>query len=147
LQLATIDRYLQRYATEFEITGYCEGDLPTRIASYVGSRLALYQKIEPMARLVRARAYEHQTLRDLLHRLRINHTYQAATHLRLGPETAEIVALITSFESWDQLTKDYLRTDAQILTIWSNALHGVLSDHELAHEMAIQTTRKVKSSE
>jgi TetR/AcrR family transcriptional regulator of autoinduction and epiphytic fitness len=135
LHLATIDRYLGRYATAFEIADYCSGDLPSRIASYVASRLALYQLIEPMARLVRARAYEHETLRDLLHRLRVSHTQQAATHLELGPELAQVVALLTSFESWDQMTKDYQRTNAQISVIWTRALHNVLRGHEVSQEL------------
>jgi TetR/AcrR family transcriptional regulator of autoinduction and epiphytic fitness len=146
LQLATIERYLKRYSQAFEITDYCIGDLPTRIASYVASRRALYQQIEPMARLVRARAYEHETLRDLLHRLRINHTYQAATHLELGPELAEVVALVTSFESWDQMTKDYLRTDAHISVIWTQALHNLLSDHELGRKLPGQGIKHVTSA-
>jgi TetR/AcrR family transcriptional regulator, regulator of autoinduction and epiphytic fitness len=147
LHLATIDRYLTRYATAFEITDYCKGDLPARIASYVASRLALYQLIDPMARLVRARAFEHETLRDLLHRLRINHTHQAATHLELDPELAQVIALVTSFESWDQMTRDYLRTNPQVSVIWTRTLQSLLSNHELTGQVATEATALVRGSQ
>jgi AcrR family transcriptional regulator len=129
LQRETVNRYLLRYADAFEIREYCQGDLPTRIESYVSSRLALYQLIEPMARLVRARSYEFEHLRDLLHRLRINHAHQAAVHLELEPDLAQAVAVITSFESWDQLATTHLRTSEQISRIWTRTLRALLNEH------------------
>jgi TetR/AcrR family transcriptional regulator of autoinduction and epiphytic fitness len=139
LQLATIDHYLERYATAFEITDYCRGDLPTRVTNLVNSRLALYQTTEPMARFVRSRAYDHETLRNGLHQRRINLTHQVASHLELGPELAQVVAVLTSFETWDQMAKDYLRTTSQISVILVRTIHGLLGQHELSPEFASQT--------
>lgn len=128
LQAHTIDRFTERYASSFEITDYCCGDRPARIASYVASRIALYQLIEPMARLARARAYEHPNLKDLLHRMRINQTHQALAHLEADPDVARTIATLTSFECWDQLASDHLRNEAQIAAIWTSALHALLDN-------------------
>jgi TetR/AcrR family transcriptional regulator of autoinduction and epiphytic fitness len=140
LQLATINRYLERYATAFEITDYCRGDLPTRINNLVNSRLALHETTEYMARFVRARSYDHETLRNGLHQRRIDLTHQVASHLELGPELAQLVAVLTSFETWDQMAKDYLRTTPQISVIWVRTIHNLLGHHELSPELAAQAS-------
>jgi DNA-binding transcriptional regulator YbjK len=126
LQAHTITRFTERYASAFEITDYCLGDRSQRISTYVSSRIALYQLIEPMARLLRARAYEHPNLQDFLHRMRINQTHQAAVHLEVGPDLAQTIATLTSFESWDQLTNDHLRNERQLGALWTSALEALL---------------------
>jgi len=128
LQAHTIDRFTERYIDAFEITDYCEGDRSRRIITYVSSRIALYQLIKPMARLGRARAYDHPNLQDLLHRMRINQTHQAMMHLEVGADAAQTISTLTSFESWDQLSNDHLRTEAQIAALWTNAIGAILSN-------------------
>lgn len=128
LQACTIVRFVERYATSFEIADHRSGDLPKRINSYVSSRIALYQLIEPMARLVRARAYEHPNLKDLLHLTRINLTNQAQGHFEADPDMAQTIATLTSFECWDQLANDHLRNGAQITAIWTSALQALLDN-------------------
>jgi DNA-binding transcriptional regulator YbjK len=127
LQAHTIDRFTQRYAASFEVTDYRQGDRSRRIQTYVSSRIALYQLIEPMARLGRARAYDHSNLQDLLHRMRINQTHQAAVHLEADADLAQTISTLTSFESWDQLANDHLRNERQIAAIWTSAIGALLS--------------------
>jgi len=138
LQIATINRFFERYAAAFEIADYCLGDLPTRVTNLVSSRIELYQTTEFMARFVRSRAYKHETLRNGLHQLRINLTHQAASHLELDPELAQVVAVLTSFESWDQMATDYLRSTAQISEIWVQSIHTLLGDHQVSYDLAAQ---------
>jgi AcrR family transcriptional regulator len=128
LQAHTIDRFTERYIDAFEITDYCEGDRSRRIITYVSSRIALYQLIKPMARLGRARAYDHPNLQDLLHRMRINQTHQAMMHLEVGADAAQTISTLTSFESWDQLSNDHLRTESQIAALWTTAIGAILSN-------------------
>jgi DNA-binding transcriptional regulator YbjK len=145
LQAHTIDRFTQRYAAAFEITDYCQGDRSQRIATYVSSRIALYQLIEPMARLARARAYEHPNLQDFLHRMRINQTHQAALHLEVGPDLAPTIATLTSFESWDQLTNDHLRNERQLSALWISALEALVSLPESSLANLSSAGNKAKS--
>ena len=127
LQHDATDRFFERNAARLEIPALGVGLLGVRAERYAGSRVALCAAVEPVARLVRARAVGGPVLQDVRRRL----ADQAATHFarELGSATptarATALAMIvttTSFESWDQLRHDFDRTPLQVRRAWREAI-------------------------
>ena len=127
LQRQTAARYLERHEGLFEIPGLGEGPLDDRISRLVASRLELYGSIAPIARFVRSRSLDQALLADQLARMRARLTEQVRRHFavelaRRTPAQQEdlvlLVATLTSFESWDQLSSDPARTPAQLRRAW-----------------------------
>lgn len=130
----TIVHFLGRYADLFEVPDPT-GGFDARVASYLDSRLRLYETIAPVARMVRARMYDEPALAAQLHRVRTRQAEQARAHfadeLDRHPASArdDLVGLIvttTAFESWDQLTGDHGRTPRQVRRAWVTALRALL---------------------
>ena len=134
LRSHTIAHFLGRYHDLFEVPP-ASGGLDERIASYVDSRLRLYETIAPVARMVRARMYDEPQLAEQLHRVRQQQAAQARAHFAVelddlpGSARDDLVGLVattTAFESWDQLTGDLGRTTKQVRRAWVTALRALL---------------------
>lgn len=136
LRRATTETYFERYADLFEIPRIGEGSLPTRIDSFVSARVALYDTIEPIARLARLRASEHANLDETLHRVRASRSDQICRHYEIElraftpaarDDTIAIISTLTSFESWDQARHDHRRSTTQLRRAWATAIRKILT--------------------
>lgn len=131
----TMERYFTRYADLFEIPDIGNGDLPSRIDRFVAARLRLFGTIAPIARLARARAYDHPHLAGVLARARATFIGQIREHFTpeidlLGPAEAddivELVDTMCSFESWDLQNSAHDRTEAQTARAWTWGITALL---------------------
>lgn len=136
LRRATTRLYFDRYADLFDIPDIGHGSFEARIDRFVSSRVMLYERIEPMARLARWRATEVGELDETLHRVRATRADQIRQHFgaelghltpAVADDTSMVVATLTSFESWDQARHDHDRTPTQVRRAWATALHKVLA--------------------
>lgn len=136
LRRATTRLYFDRYADLFDIPDIGHGSFEARIDRFVSSRVMLYEKIEPMARLARWRATEVGELDETLHRVRATRADQIRQHFAaelgrltsaVAADTSMVVATLTSFESWDQARYDHGRTPTQLRRAWATALQKVLA--------------------
>ncbi|HRA35675.1 MAG TPA: TetR/AcrR family transcriptional regulator, partial [Acidimicrobiales bacterium] len=136
LQLEATARFLDRHAHLFEIPASGQGALEVRIDRFASSRTALWDAIGPMARLGRARSFEHPALADLLLGARLAQADQVRQQFApeleaLAPQArADAVAVIvslTAFEAWDLQRQDLGRTPAQVRRAWRTALRALLT--------------------
>lgn len=127
-----IGRYFDRYAHLMEIPDIGERSIDRRVRDVVESRIAFYEATEPMARLVRRQAADVPEIRHTLTRVRSTLTDQLAHHfepelrrLRASArrERLAVIAAITSFESWQQLSDQGLDRAAT-----ARALRRALTD-------------------
>jgi AcrR family transcriptional regulator len=136
LRRAATEVYFRRYDHLFEIPAIGEGTPAERIERIVDVRLRLYTITGPMGQLVRIRAHDDATARDNLGRVRDTYTDQLRHHFdtELSALTTEkrddlvgVVATLTSFESWEQLSCHEGRTDGDIRRAWSQALTRLIA--------------------
>jgi AcrR family transcriptional regulator len=136
LRRATTDVYLERFADIFEIAAIGEGSRPTRIDTFVSSRVTMHETTEPMARLVRSRALGNSGIDAALQGVRASRAHQIRHHFaheigRLTPAVADdlvaVIATLTSFESWDQARHGHQRSASQLRRAWSGALTRLLA--------------------
>lgn len=113
LRRAAIDHYLERFGALIDVPDIGEGDLCDRIDRLVETRDAFYVATAPMARLVRRQLIDADEFAVTLDRFRSRLADQIDRHFapelaRLDPaqrvRRVAVVASVTSFESWDQLT-------------------------------------------
>jgi AcrR family transcriptional regulator len=137
LRRATTDVYLERFAHIFEIPEIGEGSLPTRIDTFVSSRVTMHETTEPMARLVRSRALGNSDIDAALQGVRATRADQIRYHFaheigRLTPAVADdlvaVIATLTSFESWNQARHEHRRSAAQLRRAWNGALTKLLAN-------------------
>jgi AcrR family transcriptional regulator len=135
LQRQTVDEYFTRFAPLLEVPQVGEGPLPERIDHFVDARLALYPAVAPIARLARSRAYDHVRIAKSLAEAREAFTAQIRQHFadELGQasdaradDLAELIDVLTAFESWDLQRSTHGRSDAQIRRAWVTALTSLL---------------------
>ncbi len=135
LQTLATTQFLDTYAHLFAIPNEGAGELDGRIDRFVAGRAALWGAIAPVAKLGRARAFDHPGMASLLGEARRNQAAQAARHFT--PELAllapaardDIVAAITTvtaFEAWDIQVTDLDRTPTQVRRAWRTALRQLL---------------------
>lgn len=135
LQFQATSRFLARHQDLFAIPNEGLGPLSSRIDRFVSARSALWEAIAPVAKLGRARAFDHPGMAALLADARKNQAHQVGRHF--GTELAlltpsardDLVAALTAlaaFESWDLQSNDLGRTPAQIRRTWRMALRALL---------------------
>ena len=136
LQRQTVDEYFTRFAPLLEVPQVGEGPLPDRIDRFVDARLALYPAVAPIARLARSRAYDHARIAKSLAEARHAFTQQIRQHFaaELGqlPEAraddlAELIDVLTAFESWDLQRTTHGRSNSQVRRAWVAALTALLA--------------------
>jgi AcrR family transcriptional regulator len=136
LQFQATARFLERHANLFEIPGTGQGALAARIDRFTSSRATLWDTIGPMARLGRARSFDHPALADVLLGARLTQADQVTRHFApeleaLAPparaDTVAVIVALTAFESWDLQRRDLGRTPAQIRRAWRTTLRALLT--------------------
>lgn len=136
LQQEATARFFARYAEAFEIPRLGAGPLDARVEAFVRARVALYETIEPFARLARARSLDHPHLAVTLSAMRVRLAGQIRVHFaaeldRCTPAAADdlvgLLATMTSFESWDQLRAELDRSPRQIRRAWTTAVLALLA--------------------
>ena len=107
-----IRRYLERYDHLLDVADLGEHGLARRIVAVVEARQRYYTTIEPMARLARSLAVTVPELDAALARVRATLADQLSEHFaaELAPlrparrrELLALVAVTTSYETWEQL--------------------------------------------
>lgn len=121
----------------FEIPDIGVGTLAERIDRLATCRVSLHAKTAPVARFGRTRVLEVPYVADGIRTVRRMNTKQNRDHFAgelesMGPERAEItvaaISALTSFESWDQLTRDFGHNNKFIEKCWVEALTKLLGD-------------------
>lgn len=137
LQLHATAELLDRHSALFDIAALGQGDLTKRIDRFCRARSALWQTVAPIARLGRARSFDHPALAELLLSIREDQADQIATHFspelsgRTPQDRADTVAVLvtlTSFEAWDIQGRELHRSPDQIRRSWKRALSDLLGD-------------------
>lgn len=135
LQHEAVQRFLERHARLFDVPGLGTGPLDARAARFADARAGLYEAIAPMARLARARSFDHPHFAATLHDVRIRLADQAREHFAgelsvagraAREERVAVISTVTSFESWDQLRNDFGRTSGQIRRAWRRSICELL---------------------
>ncbi len=136
LQRETIDRYFDRFAPLFVVPDIGEGDLDDRIARFVDARLTLYEATEPIARMARFRAVEHEVMARTLKQTRASLAGQVRDHFapelqtRSRAEADDVTGVLdtlTAFESWDLLRAGHGRSRVQIRRAWVRGIGALLA--------------------
>lgn len=134
LRQACIWRYLERYGDLMAIPDIGHHDLERRIGNLVDARLTFYETVEPVARFARRQAATSADMAATLQRVRATWSDQLAQHFatelaQMEPsarlERLSVIALLTSFEGWDQVAEIGLSRDA-ISRAWRTHLHVLL---------------------
>jgi AcrR family transcriptional regulator len=135
LQRETTSRFLERHAALFDVPDIGEGTRSERIERFAAARVALHRAVAPIARLSRARAIDEPHLAATIAHTRRRQLEQV--HAHFAPElatvasghaadVAAVIATLTAFEAWDQLTADLGRTDGAVRRSWASTIAAVL---------------------
>ncbi len=133
LQLQTLQRFRERF--EPLLHTEISGDLATRIAEFVGSRLDLYERAGAIMAVGRLRALEHEPLVAASAQMRstladqVRLTFATETEGSTPGRTADLVAVVdalTSLESWDVMRKTHARSRTQIARVWSQGISALI---------------------
>lgn len=112
LRQAAIGRYFERFDDLISVPEIGDGPLGDRIDRFVAGRDAFYRRTEPMARLTRRQTDEVADFAATIERVRATFADQVAQHFapelgRFQPAERQrrvaLIAVLTSFEGWDQL--------------------------------------------
>ena len=138
LQFQATRRFLETYAHLFAIPNEGVGPLDGKdgkVDRFVAARATLWGTIAPVAKLGRARAFDHPGMASLLGDARRSQATQVASHFAtelaaLSPaardDVVAAIAVVSAFESWDIQTTDLGRTPAQVRRSWRSAIHRLL---------------------
>lgn len=135
LQEQTIARYFERFAPLFEVPAV-DGDRDARIAALVDARLALYERVAPIAQMARVRAAGEARFARALLETRRRMADQVGAHLapdvaHLGRAEADdriaLVDCLTAFESWDLLTSTHGRSRRLVRRAWLTGIAAILA--------------------
>lgn len=136
LQRQTVDTYFTRFAPLLEVPQLGEGPLPDRIARFVEARLVLYANVAPIARLARARAYDHARITASLAGARNAFTAQIRAHFAAelnqrskarAEDAVFLLDALTAFESWDLLCATHGRSETQLRRAWVTGITALLA--------------------
>lgn len=141
LQFVATTRFIEQYSHLFEVPHEGQGGLDLRIDRFVAARTQLWGSIAPVAKLGRARAFDHPGMAALLSSARRNQAAQVSSHFapELGPlapsardDLVASLTVATSFEAWDIQRTDLGRTATQIRRAWRTAVRALLRSPEEA---------------
>jgi len=136
IQEMAAERYFTRFAHLFEIPNIGVGALPQRIRTFVKARADQHIATEPIARTVRTKGIAHAPISEALIRIRVTqadqvklHFMDELDHLTRGAadDTAATIAVLTSFESWDQFRSVSQRSNTQIVRAWATTLEAIIT--------------------
>ena len=136
LQREAAGRFLIQNQTRFEIPDCGVGTLDERIDALVSARIGLYREILPVARFVRARSFEVETMAETLTLVRQGFRDQLAAHFATelaqldqpaADEALATIAILTAFEAWDHQVSALGRTSDQVAATWRHLLPHLLA--------------------
>lgn len=135
LRRAVIERHYQRIKPLIEVEGAGQGSLEERIRRFVDARVKVSEYVAGPIRTARLRATHSPGLAEDLGRYAqaLNDSVKAF----FGPElkkrgraeaddTTALIAVLTSFESWDLLTREHGKSRAQVKRAWALGLTSIL---------------------
>lgn len=137
LHRETIDAHFERFGPLFALPSIGEGDRDLRVRRFVDARLELYDSVASVARLARARSYDHRLIAERVAEIRRSFVEQIRVHFadelatRSGADADDIVHSIdslTSFESWDLMTSTHGRSPRQIRRAWIQAVTTIVEE-------------------
>lgn len=132
---ATIHHF-NRNREFYEIPAIGEGSLTERIERLSDARIRLHSRTAPVARFGRTRVLEIPYMADgirMVRKLNVRQNRQhfapelAAMPTERAEETVLGIATLTSFESWDQLTRDLGRDNDFVRSCWVDTLTRLFS--------------------
>jgi AcrR family transcriptional regulator len=133
LQLQTLQRFRERFGPLLHTD--ISGDLETRIDTYVGSRLELYERAGAIMSVGRLRALEHEPLVEASAQMRstladqVRLAFAAEIDGASSGRAADLVAVVdalTSLEAWDVMRKTHARSRAQIARAWKQGIGALI---------------------
>lgn len=135
LRDATSELFMTRFAHLMEIPNLGSGTRRERIDSYIAARVQLFEMTANVLRLVRHRAFDHDSATDAQRLLALSAAHGARQHFEteistLIPSEAEtviaIISTLTSFDTWEQMRHIHGRGPHQLTRAWSRALERIL---------------------
>ena len=140
MRLSAAARMVERFPL-LEVEEIGQGPLRARIDRFVALRVALWEKVNLLARLQRSVVLQDPDAAQMVGDVRevmVNQIRQhfepellALTSAR-REDAVSIIAMLTSVESWEQFRQAYRRSALQTRRAWSNAIYGVLCQAEKA---------------
>jgi AcrR family transcriptional regulator len=136
LRNATAGRVLERFEHLFEL-GEPPATRDDRVSRFVASRLNFHEQLHPLALLQRRHAADSSVAAETIDLGRQLLADQLARYFRVDIEHASparrqelvtIIAVLTSVESWDQLSRSHGRTAAQIHRAWVATILDLLPE-------------------
>ena len=140
IRLSAAARMVERFPL-LEVEQIGQGPLRVRIDRFVVLRVALWEKVNLLARLQRSVVLEDPDAAQMVDDVREVMVNQIRQHFEpelIGLTSARredavsIIATLTSVESWEQFRQSYRRSASQTRRAWSNAIYGVLCQEEKA---------------
>lgn len=134
LQYQTYQRFRERF--EPLVRTAPDGDLASRTAAFVESRLELYEHAGAIMAVGRLRALEHEPLVRAAAQMRgvladqVRATFAPETADATPGRTADLIAIIdalTSLESWDVMHKTHSRSPVQIRRAWEQGIAALVA--------------------
>lgn len=135
LQHEAVRQHFESNHEFFAVPRIGEGALDERIATFVDARIALHNRIAPVARFGRGRVVEVPYFAQSISAVRLEQSRQVRVHFasELRPmrrsaadDLVAVITTMTSFESWDLQRSDLGRSDRQVRRSWVDALAGLL---------------------
>ena len=129
-------RMLERFPL-LEIPDMGQGTLSDRIERFVAIRLALWEKVNLLARLQRTVSLQDPEAAAMVNQVRHIMADQIREHF--GPElrgisparregAVAVIATLTSVESWEQFRETFGRSQLQTRRVWAEAVTAVLTE-------------------
>ena len=127
-------RMLERFPL-FDVENIGEGPLVERVEHFVALRVALWEKVNLLARLQRSIALQDSDAAQMINHVRDVMGSQVREHF--SPELRDLttaqrddavalIATLTSVESWEQFRHAYGRSPLQTRRAWADAIEGIL---------------------
>lgn len=127
-------RMLERFPL-LEVEDIGKGPLPGRIERFVALRVALWEKVNPLARLQRSVVLQDEDAARMVDYIRSVMANQVREHF--APELRELtaaqrddavalIAMLTSVESWEQFRHAYRRSPLQTRRAWADTIKAIL---------------------
>ena len=129
-------RMLERFPL-LELKDIGKGPLLERIERFVALRVALWEKVNLLARLQRSLVLQDEDAAQMVDYVRGVMANQVREHF--APELRELttaqrddvvalIAMLTSVESWEQFRHAYRRSPLQTRRAWADAIEALVQD-------------------
>lgn len=136
LRRAVIERYYEQATPLVQVDQPGEGSLEERVRRFVDSRVKLSEHVAGPVRTARLRAVHSQALTEDL--ARYHKALDSSIRTQFAPElkkrsraemedVVSLLSVLTSFESWDLLTRDHGRSRSQVKRAWGLGVSALLA--------------------